>query len=76
MTPSQKPHDGGAVLHVLIGCETSGVMRRAFAALGHDAWSCDLLPEDDGSNRSGACASEGADAMLQHGRLQRCLTCY
>lgn len=26
-------------------------MRRAFAALGHDAWSCDLLPSDDGSNR-------------------------
>lgn len=51
MTPSQKPHDGGAVLHVLIGCETSGVMRRAFAALGHDAWSCDLLPAEDGSNR-------------------------
>lgn len=35
---------------VLIGCESSGVMRRAFAALGHDAWSCDLLPADDGSN--------------------------
>lgn len=39
------------VLRVLIGCETSGVMRRAFAALGHDVWSCDLLPADDGSNR-------------------------
>jgi hypothetical protein len=34
---------------VLIACEQSGVMRRAFAALGHDAWSCDLLPSDDGS---------------------------
>ena len=29
--------------HVLIGCETSGVMRRAFADHGHDVWSCDLL---------------------------------
>ena len=38
-------------LRVLIGCETSGVMRRAFASLGHDAWSCDLLPSEDGSNR-------------------------
>lgn len=38
-------------LRVLIGCETSGVMRRAFAARGHDAWSCDLLPAEDGSNR-------------------------
>lgn len=36
---------------ILIGCETSGVMRRAFAARGHDVWSCDLLPADDGSNR-------------------------
>lgn len=36
---------------VLIGCERSGVMRRAFLALGFDAWSCDLEPSDDGSNR-------------------------
>lgn len=40
-----------APLSILIGCETSGVMRRAFAALGHDVWSCDLLPAEDGSNR-------------------------
>jgi len=38
-------------MRVLIGCETSGVMRRAFAARGHDVWSCDLLPAEDGSNR-------------------------
>lgn len=38
-------------LRILIGCETSGVMRRAFAARGHDVWSVDLLPADDGSNR-------------------------
>ncbi len=38
-------------MRVLIGCETSGVMRRAFAALGHDVWSCDVLPAEDGSNR-------------------------
>ena len=38
-------------LRVLIGCETSGVARRAFAARGHDVWSCDLLPAEDGSNR-------------------------
>lgn len=42
-------------LKVLIGCETSGVVRRAFAALGHDVWSCDLLPADDGSNRHIIC---------------------
>jgi hypothetical protein len=38
-------------LRVLVGCETSGVVRRAFLALGHDAWSCDLLPSEDRSNR-------------------------
>lgn len=38
-------------MRVLIGCETSGVMRRAFAARGHEVWSCDLLPAEDGSNR-------------------------
>ena len=38
-------------MKILIGCETSGVMRRAFAALGHDVWSVDLLPAEDGSNR-------------------------
>lgn len=38
-------------LRVLIACERSGVVRRAFEALGHDAWSCDLVPADDGSNR-------------------------
>lgn len=38
-------------MKVLIGCEQSGVMRRAFAALGHEAWSCDFLPAEDGSNR-------------------------
>jgi hypothetical protein len=38
-------------MKVLIGCETSGRMRRAFAARGHDVWSVDLLPAEDGSNR-------------------------
>jgi len=34
-------------LRVLVGCEFSGVMRQAFRDLGHDAWSCDLLPAED-----------------------------
>lgn len=38
-------------MRVLVGCEFSGVVRRAFAARGHDAWSCDLLPASDGSNQ-------------------------
>lgn len=38
-------------LKVLIGCEQSGIVRDAFAARGHDAWSCDLLPAERPSNR-------------------------
>jgi hypothetical protein len=38
-------------LRVLIGCECSGIVRRAFAARGHDVWSCDVKPAEDGSNR-------------------------
>jgi hypothetical protein len=37
------------MMRVLVGCESSGAVRSAFRALGHDAWSCDLLPADDGS---------------------------
>jgi site-specific DNA-cytosine methylase len=37
-------------LHVLVACEFSGTVRRAFAALGHVAWSCDLLPAEDDSH--------------------------
>jgi hypothetical protein len=33
-------------LRVLIACEFSGIVRDAFAARGHDAWSCDLLPTE------------------------------
>lgn len=36
---------------VLIACEFSGIVRRAFTGLGYDAWSCDLLPAEDRSNR-------------------------
>ena len=35
-------------MKVLVACEFSGVVRRAFRKRGHDAWSCDLLPSDDG----------------------------
>lgn len=33
-------------MRVLIACEYSGITRQAFAAHGHDAWSCDLLPTE------------------------------
>lgn len=33
-------------MRVLVACEFSGVVRDAFLARGHDAWSCDLLPTE------------------------------
>ena len=36
-------------MRCLIGCESSGVVREAFRALGHDAWSCDILAAQDNS---------------------------
>ena len=36
-------------MRVIVGCEYSGVVRRAFRKLGHEAWSCDLLPSEDNS---------------------------
>ena len=36
-------------MRVLVACEYSGRVREAFRALGHDAWSCDLLPAEDES---------------------------
>jgi len=38
-------------MRVLIGCECSGTVRDAFLALGHDAWSCDIKPDERRSNR-------------------------
>lgn len=37
-------------LRVLVACEFSGTVRDAFAALGHNAWSCDLLPSERPGN--------------------------
>lgn len=36
---------------VLVACEFSGTVRDAFNARNFDAWSCDLLPDERGSNR-------------------------
>lgn len=37
-------------MRILVACEYSGKVREAFRKLGHDAWSCDLLPADDNSH--------------------------
>ena len=36
-------------MKVLVACEYSGIVRNAFKARGHDAWSCDLLPTEQPS---------------------------
>jgi len=37
-------------MKILVACEFSGIVRDAFAAKGHDAWSCDLLPTEKPGN--------------------------
>jgi hypothetical protein len=57
-------------LRVLIACEFSGIVRDAFAALGHDAWSCDLLPGERGGQHYQCDVREvldlGFDLMVAH----------
>lgn len=57
-------------MKVLVACEFSGVVRDAFLAKGHDAWSCDLLPtERPGPHIQGdvlEVLGEGWDLMIAH----------
>ncbi len=57
-------------MRVLVACEFSGIVRDAFAARGHDAWSCDLLPtERPGNHIQGdllEVLNEGWDLMIAH----------
>jgi hypothetical protein len=57
-------------VRVLVACEFSGIVREAFAKLGHDAWSCDLLPtEIPGNHIQGdvlAILNKGWDMMIAH----------
>lgn len=52
-------------MKVLVGCESSGVVRRAFAARGHEAWSCDLLPSEDDSPMHLQCCVRVALRLFQ-----------
>lgn len=60
-------------MRVLIGCEESGVSRRAFRERGHEAYSCDLQPARDGSEFHYQCdigsligAHFGWDLVILH----------
>lgn len=54
-------------MRVLVACEFSGVVRRAFRALGHDAYSFDLLPSED---RSPFHFEGDVRAVLDHPKWQ------
>lgn len=57
-------------MRILVACEFSGTVREAFAKLGHDAWSCDLLPTDiQGNHYQGDVRDilgDGWDMMIAH----------
>lgn len=57
-------------MRVLVACEFSGIVREAFRAYGHDAWSCDLLPsEQPGPHIQGdvlQVLAKGWDLMIAH----------
>ena len=57
-------------MKVLIACEFSGIVRDAFAARGHDAWSCDLLPTERLGNHIVGdvrdVLADGWDLMIAH----------
>jgi len=57
-------------MKVLIACEFSGIVREAFKARGHDAWSCDLLDtEIPGQHIKGdvlEILNDGWDLMIGH----------
>lgn len=57
-------------MRVLVACEFSGIVRDAFRAKGHDAWSCDLLPtEAEGPHIQGDVLEhldDGWDLMVAH----------
>lgn len=57
-------------MKVLVGCEFSGIVRDAFKARGHDAWSCDLLPTERVGNHIQDDVlkhlNDGWDLMIGH----------
>ncbi len=58
-------------MRVLVACEYSGRVREAFRKLGHDAWSCDLIESEDGSNNHiigdvTQLLTDGWDLMVAH----------
>lgn len=57
-------------MKILVACEYSGIVRDAFIAKGHDAWSCDLLPTERPGNHFQEdvlnIIGNGWDLMIAH----------
>jgi hypothetical protein len=57
-------------MRVLVACEFTGTVRRAFRELGHNAWSCDILPAEDGGPHIQGdvrqVLGDGWDLMIAH----------
>ena len=57
-------------MKILVACEYSGIVRDAFAARGHDAWSCDILDtESKGQHIKGDVLqhlNKGWQMMIAH----------
>lgn len=55
---------------ILIACEFSGIVRDAFIARGHDAWSCDIIPTEKRGphivNDVRNVLNDGWDMMIAH----------
>lgn len=67
-------------MRVLVACEYSGTVRDAFAAKGHDAWSCDLLATEKPGNHLQqdvfeAIGLRGWDIIILHPPCTRIALC-
>ena len=66
---TMRVHASGSRARVLVACEFSGTVRNAFLDRGYDAWSCDLLPAEDRTNRhiigdARAILADGWDLLI------------
>ena len=53
-------------MRILVACEYSGIVRDAFAAKGHDAWSCDILETEAPGNHLKGDVLNFLDMNLMH----------
>jgi hypothetical protein len=58
-------------MKILVACEYSGIVRDAFRKIGHNAWSCDILPTDGDTAYHYQCdvkevLNDNWDLMIAH----------